>query len=89
MGLFLPRWCEAVWEKIIETVSTYGPFPFGMVLGAWITHKAYQKALDLTKQEMKAHADEKRALIDMNKANMERIDKLHGELYGKNKGRKP
>lgn len=72
-----------MWEKIIELVAQYGPFPVGIVVGIVIKNWSVDQLLKSTEKEKDALRKEKRELIDLVKVKEDRIDKLHSKLLPK------
>ena len=68
-------------EKIIEIVSSYGPFPFGIVVGIYLAKAAYDRATGYLHSEVSALRDEKKHLRETITNQQKRIDVLHDKIF--------
>lgn len=69
-----------MWETIGEFISKHGPFPAGIAVGIWLTRWAISQQLKHMAEEKSALRDEKKAQLEYIKAQEARIDKLHDKL---------
>lgn len=74
-----------MWNKILEIVGQYGPFPFGIMVGILINKWVVSKLLNLTEREKEALRQEKKELHELVNAKEDRIDKLHDMLNPQNR----
>jgi len=68
---------------IIEKVSSYGPFPFGIIIGVWINRWSTSAVIKMAGEERAAIREEKKELHNIIKAKEARIDALHDRLLPK------
>ena len=68
--------------NIWGTIKEWGPFPSGIIIGIWLARGAYNKALDLMKNEIEQMRTEKQELRQTIVAQQERIDVLHDRMSG-------
>ena len=72
-----------LWSLIIEKVSSYGPFPFGIIIGVWINRWSTSAVIKMAGEERAAIREEKKELHNIIKAKEARIDALHDRLLPK------
>ncbi len=69
-----------MWDKALELVAQYGPFPVGILIGMWIksaSMKMYFKSSEKEKDSLRKQGEN---LHDIIESKNERIEKLHDEI---------
>ena len=69
-----------MWDKILEVVAQYGPFPVGIVFGVMIKRWSDSELMKTLRAEIQTLRDEKSQLLDQIQAKELRIDALHDKL---------
>lgn len=72
-----------IWSLILKQVVSYGPFPFGIIVGIWINRWSTSAVIKMAGEEKAAIREEKKELHGIITAKEARIDALHDRLLPK------